>query len=350
MRLTVRATVILTALVGVLPNVAAPAEQDASVHVENNTTGISESMYVRIGGIDQWVQIRGDDRANPVLLWVNGGPGGSTMLDIPVYRSWERLFTLVMWDQRGEGKTFEKNGESEAGSMTVDRMSSDGIEVTEFLRKHLRKDKIILLGHSWGTILGIHMIKRRPELFAAYVGTGQVTHLARQFEAAYPLLVVRAKLNAQAEQELTALGPPPWKTDAAYEMVNKWAAEFEPPPAPPSEEDRRTWMRGPRPQTPAYVQAGMDFSNRVLSDAIEKEDLPAFATKFSVPVIFIQGSEDLLTTTSVVRNYFNQIVSRNKQFIVLPAAGHLAIFRDRDAFLALLATQVRPLSTTVVSK
>jgi pimeloyl-ACP methyl ester carboxylesterase len=345
MRFSVRATVIFAALTGVLPSVAAAAEQSVGVDAEHNTTAISESMYVRIGGIEQWIQIRGDDRANPVLLWVNGGPGGSTMPDAPVYRSWERMFTVVMWDQRGEGKTFEKNGELEAGSMTVDRMSSDGIEITEFLRKRLRKNKIILLGHSWGSILGIHMINSRPELFAAYVGTGQVTHLPRQFEAAYPLLIVRAKSNSQAEQELTSLGPPPWKADAAYEMVNKWAAVFEPLPAPPSQEDRRTWMRSPRPQTPAYVQAGMQFSNRVLSDAIEKEDLPAFATDFSVPVIFIQGSDDLLTTTSVVRSYFNQIVSRDKRFIELPAAGHLAIFRDRDQFLAQLVTQVRPLAT-----
>ena len=79
MRLTVRAAVILTA-VGILPNVATPTEQSAGVHVAHNTTGISDSMYVRIGGLEQWIQIRGDDRTNPVLLWVNGGPGGSTLL------------------------------------------------------------------------------------------------------------------------------------------------------------------------------------------------------------------------------------------------------------------------------
>jgi pimeloyl-ACP methyl ester carboxylesterase len=298
MRLTISEGVAIAVLVGVLPNVAAPADRSVDVSVEHQTNGISESMYVRIGGIDQWIQIRGDDRANPVLLWVNGGPGGSTMLDAPAYRSWERLFTVVMWDQRGEGKTFEKYGESEAESMSVEQMLSDGIEVTQFLRKHLHKNKIILLSHSWGSILGIHMIKSRPELFAAYVGTGQVTHLRRQFEVAYPLLLERAKANSQAEQELTALGPPPWKSEADYETVNKWADALDPPPAPPTEEDRRTWMRLPRPQAPAYIRAGLEFSNRALSDQIDKEDLPAFATTFAVPVVLIQGKEDLLTTTS----------------------------------------------------
>jgi pimeloyl-ACP methyl ester carboxylesterase len=311
---------------------------------QRSPESIHESRYIRVGGIDQWIQIRGDNRRNPVLLWVNGGPGASTMLVAPAYQSWEREFTVVMWDQRGEGKTFEKNGESGSGRMTIEQMSSDGIEVTQFLRKHLHKDKIILLGHSWGSMLGIHMIKRRPDLFTAYVGTGQVTCLPRQFEAAYPLLLARAKSNSQAEQELTALGPPPWRDAAAYDTVNKWGEAFDPPAIPPTEEDRRTWMSSPRPQAPAYIQAGVEFSQRMLSQAMAKEDLPAFATRFAVPVIFIQGADDLLTTTSEVRAYFNQIVSSNKHFIELPAAGHDAIFRNRHEFLAQLVSQVRPLA------
>ena len=299
---------------------------------EHRATGISESMYVRIGGIDQWIQIRGDDPTNPVLLWVNGGPGASTMLDTPAIGPWERSFTVVMWDQRGEGKTFEKYGEALAGSMTLEQMCADGIQLTQFLRKHLHKDKIILLGHSTGSIMGVHMIKRRPELFAAYVGTGQVTHLRRQFEAAYPRLLARANDNLQAEQELTALGPPLWESEATYETVNKWAATLDPPPAPPTEEDRRTFMRHPLPQAPAYIRAGAEFSHRELDDQTDKEDLPAFATTFAVPVIFIQGKDDLLTTTSVVRDYLIRIVSSNKRFIELPAAGHGAIFRNRHQF------------------
>lgn len=305
---------------------------------------IDESRYIRAGGIDQWIQIRGDDLRNPVLLWVNGGPGASTMVDAPAYRSWQRQFTVVMWDQRGEGKTFEKNGESGSGAMTIEQMSSDGIEVAQFLRKDLHKEKIILLGHSWGSILGIHMIKSRPDLFVAYVGTGQVTRLPRQFEAAYPLLCARAKPGSQAEQELAALGAPPWKDAAAYDTVNKWGLAFDPPPAPPTEEDRRTWMSRPRPEAPAYIQAGVKFSQRMLSQAMAQEDLPAFATRFAVPVIFIQGANDLVTTTSEVRAYFNQIVSRNKRFIELPGAGHDAIFRNRNQFFTELVSQVRPLA------
>jgi pimeloyl-ACP methyl ester carboxylesterase len=297
-------------------------------------------MYVRIGGIDQWLQIRGNDPANPVLLWLNGGPGLSTIPSTYFYAPWERLFTVVMWDQRGEGKTFEKSGESVAASMTIEQMSSDGIEVAQFLRHRLHKKKIILLGHSWGSILGIHMIARRPDLFAAYVGTGQVVNIHRQFEAAYPQLLKRASGNSEAERELRSIGPPPWKDGEAYETVNKWADELDPPgkenaPVPPAILEQ--WRS-------RYFQAGAEFSGHVLFDAIGREDMTSFATRFAIPVIFIQGGDDLLTTTSVVKSYFNQIVAPKKKFIELPGDGHLAIFRDPDAFLAQLVAQVRPLA------
>ena len=177
---------------------------------------LNESMYVRIGGIDQWLQISGTNPSNPVLLWLNGGPGASTVSSICLYKSWERMFTIVMWDQRGEGKTFERSGESVAASMTINKMSDDGIEVAQYLRHHLHKRKIILLGHSWGSILGIHMIVKRPDLFVAYVGTGQVVNLHRQFEEGYPKLLERAAINSQAQDELKKIGPPPWENEHPY--------------------------------------------------------------------------------------------------------------------------------------
>ena len=320
-----RVTVLLAAFAAVVPAGAA---------------GINESKYVRIGGIDQWISIHGNDRSNPVLLWLNGGPGASTVPSICLYKSWEDKFTIVMWDQRGEGKTFEKSGESVAAGMTSDQMASDGIEVAQYLRRHLHKDKIILLGHSWGSILGIHMIVRHPGVFAAYVGTGQVINLRRQFEAGYPSLRARASRNDQADRALSAIGPPPWKDDDSYHVVNVWADALDPPSKVSSEVCAAEKLL----PTPPYIQAGAEFSNRMLFNAIGKEDMSTFATQLAVPVIFIQGSDDLLTTTSVVKAYFETIVAPEKRFIELPATGHLAIFRDPDAFLAQLVMQVRPLA------
>jgi pimeloyl-ACP methyl ester carboxylesterase len=308
--------------------------------VPADAAAIDESMYVRVGGIDQWISIHGNDRSNPVLLWLNGGPGASTVPDICLYRSWEDKFTIVMWDQRGEGKTFEKSGESVTAGMTIDQMASDGIAVAQYLSHHLHQDKIILLGHSWGSILGIHMIVRQPSVFAAYVGTGQVINLRRQFEAGYPSLRARALGNDQADRALSAIGPPPWKEDDSYHVVNVWADALDPASKVSSEVCAAEKLL----PNPPYIQAGAKFSNRMLFNAIGKEDMSTFATQFAVPVIFIQGSDDLLTTTSVVKAYFERIVAPQKRFIELPATGHLAIFRDPDAFLAQLVTQVRPLA------
>jgi pimeloyl-ACP methyl ester carboxylesterase len=136
-------------------------------------------MYVKIGGIDQWIQIRGQDRDNPVLLCLHGGPGATWLPLTAVFAPWEKDFTVVQWDQRGAGKSLEASGPSIASTMSIQRMADDGIELAELLRAHLKKEKILLLGHSWGSILGVHMVLQRPDLFYAYVGTGQVAQMTR---------------------------------------------------------------------------------------------------------------------------------------------------------------------------
>src|SRR5215472_5891102 len=106
------------------------AEQLA-IHAPNC---IEEAMYVKIGGIDQWIQIRGQDRDNPVLLCLHGGPGASWLRLTTLFLPWEKEFTVVQWEQRGTGKSLESTGSSIASTMSVDRMTQDGIEVAEFLR------------------------------------------------------------------------------------------------------------------------------------------------------------------------------------------------------------------------
>src|SRR5262245_44833380 len=173
--------------------------------------GIDEAGYVRIGGIDQWVQIRGDDRGNPVLLWLNGGPGFTTIGQTHLFRLWERRYTVVMWDQRGEGKTFERSGTTVKDTMTIDQLTKHGVELAEYLTGRLNQRRIILLGHSWGSLLGVHIVHARPDLFSVYVGTGQLVSERRTGLASYPLVLERARShgNRQAEQDLLAVGPPP---------------------------------------------------------------------------------------------------------------------------------------------
>jgi pimeloyl-ACP methyl ester carboxylesterase len=170
--------------------IAAVRTRNARDYAITTPNGIDEARYVAIGGIEQWITIRGEDRRNPVLLLLHGGPGDATNpWGYAVLRSWSKAFTVVQWDQRGAGRTLGRSGASSASALTIARMTQDGIELSELLRKTLRKDKIILVGHSWGSILGTFMVKARPDLFYAYVGTGQVADEARNYAVAYDELL-----------------------------------------------------------------------------------------------------------------------------------------------------------------
>ncbi len=124
--------------------------------------GIQQASFVSIGGIEQWVEIRGENIDNPVVLMLHGGPGGAMSSFSAIFRPWEKHFTVVQWDQRGAGKTYGRNGTHE-DPMTIARMVRDGIGVTDYVENLLHKRKIILLGHSWGTELGVLMIRKHPE-------------------------------------------------------------------------------------------------------------------------------------------------------------------------------------------
>jgi pimeloyl-ACP methyl ester carboxylesterase len=110
-------------------------------------TAIDRSSFVSIGGIDQWVSIKGEDPGNPVLLVVHGGPGEAQWPAAERYKPWEKAFTVVQWDQRGAGHTYGRYG-AHTPDVTLDRIAKDGIEVAEYLCRTLGKKEIIDLGHS----------------------------------------------------------------------------------------------------------------------------------------------------------------------------------------------------------
>jgi len=180
---------------------------------------IKDQSFVKIGGIDQWVTIRGTDRNNPVVLFLHGGPGDaySPYADA-MFSGWDKELTLVQWDQRGAGRTYAKNGPSIEPTMTVDRMVDDAIEVAEYVTKRLHKRKIILVGGSWGSMLGIEVAHRRPDLFIAYVGMAQMVGWRKNVAGSYErvLQLARAANDEKSIATLTEIGPPPW------DSIRKW--------------------------------------------------------------------------------------------------------------------------------
>src|SRR5580698_973236 len=174
--------------------------------------GIDESGFQRIGGIEQWVSIRGQDLTNPVIVVAHGGPGsGLSPLIVETTLGWEKDFTVVHWDQRGAGRTFSR-AKAGQGEMTLERIAEDGLEVTAYALKRTGQAKAILFGGSWGTVVAVAMARRRPELFHVLVGAGQVVDGERNEAVGYEALLarVRAAGDARSEAELVTLGPPPW--------------------------------------------------------------------------------------------------------------------------------------------
>lgn len=309
--------------------------------------GIEQAMYVPLGGVDQWIQIRGDDRNNPVLLFVHGGPGFAESPMSSRFRAWEASFTVVMWDQRDAGKTFVRNGPQH--DMSLARVAQDGIELAEYLRHHLHKSKIVLLGHSWGTMVGLRMVHDRPDLFSAYVGTGQVVSIAEKEPVNYARTM--AKLKAAHDEEgvhaLQAIGPPPYKSADDIMVERNWSSRYD----IPSERDIYRSMTPVVLFAPGwslwdiyeYTQASK-YAEASTFDADQSYDARDLGLQFRVPVFIFNGVDDAITPVDLAKRYFDSIEAPEKHFVALKEAGHSAVLTEPDIFLKELVTLVRPVA------
>lgn len=291
--------------------------------------------------------IRGEDRNNPLLLFLHGGPGEATNLwALPYFFSWEQRFTVVQWDQRGAGKTFGKSGPSIEPTLTLERMTQDGIELTEYLCKHLGKRKVIVVAHSFGTILGLRMIQQRPDLFVAYVGTGQLADETRNYAVAYDALVNKARVtgNPEALDELKGIGPPPYASYQGYSVQRKWSNRFEGADRfLPGTIGLALHAHGYSVQDLNDLLEGELFSGNILFSKMRSQTMKDLGLKFAIPVFFFEGTEDFTTPTELAREYLKAIQAPRKEFVPIPG-GHFTVFMNSNEFLKQLVAHVAPLA------
>ena len=230
--------------------------------------------------------------------------------------------------------------------MTLDRMLQDGIELTEYLCKHLGKRKIILVAHSFGTVLGLRMIQEKPDLFFAYVGTGEVADETRNYTAAYDALLKKAQAtgNQQALDELKSVGPPPYASSRGYQVQRRWSNLFE---------GAYRFLNGTMGGTlvaPGYSIQDLNdsFKGQILGEdrlfpQTRSETMKDLGLKFSIPIFFFEGTEDFTTPTELARKYLQTIQAPRKEFVPI-YGGHFAVFMNPDQFLRELVAHVAPLA------
>ena len=312
--------------------------------------GILEERFVKIGGIEQWIGIRGEDHDNPVLLVIHGGPGSCYSIFTPHLRAWEKHFSLVQWDQRGSGRTFARWGPRGSGEISMEQLKRDGIEVAEYLCSRLRKDRIFLLASSFGSTFGLQIARCRPDLFLAYIGADQNVGMVRRRDENHREVLERLREVGlgRGVRTLERIGADPkhWTYDD-FTAVARWTMKSDP------RGFRRTmkllkdaiwYAPGWRLRDIRAFVGGMHFSLVQLLPEASRHDAWQEGVRFEIPFFIIQGENDVLTAPSLARAYFNDVVAPIKRMILISDAGHFAAFLQPDQFLDELLTHVRPLA------
>lgn len=357
---------LLACLLLVLAPAAANAEDppltqsDARKIIEQmqkvvSPNGVDERIEIPIGGTKQWITVRGRDRSNPILLFLHGGPAAPEMPTSWTFQNpWEDFFTVVQWDQRGAGKTYNANDPKLiATTMSTDRMEKDAEEVVQYLRTKYHKDKIFVLGHSWGSNLGLMLAQKHPEWLYAYIGMGQMIDSRASEKESYDsmLAIAEARHDVDAIKELKSIAPYP-ETDGslALEKVNierKWVMKFG---GLTYNRDNYSYYYNTEELSPDYTDADLDaigkgskMSLNVLIGEFAHVDFTR-TTDFKCPIIIFNGRHDETVSSKVTAEWFAHVNAPVKKLIWFESSAHMMQIEEPGHMLMHLVEDVRPLA------
>lgn len=316
---------------------------------------IDEGGFVPINGVEQWIGLRGQDSANPMMLFLHGGPGIGINHAAPVFADWERSFTMAYWDMPHSGATHAHNLSRDEGPLTVVRFVDDAVAVAEHLKARNGGRKIALFGISFGTRVGTELIHRRPDLFSAYVGTAQVASGPRGMRMGYDmaLAAARARRDSAAVAGLEKAGPPPYRT------LEQFLARqmFTNPPGQPSSAAETAANAAlaklvaatppnKGPSVPKDLPTFDVWANfmRVLQATFPESALweaASLGRDFKVPVFVFHGADDLNTPAALAREWVETIRAPRKAYAELAGASHNTIPFHAE-LIALMRRHVLP--------
>ncbi len=315
--------------------------------------GIDKMETIKIGGIDQCLYIRGKDVENPILLFLHGGPGTPEMPLLYTFQyKWEDAFTVVHWDQRGTGKTYFANDmKSVTPTISFEQAIEDAWEVTQYLQRKFNKRKIVVLGYSWGSVLGTALVQTYPEAFSAYIGVGQVVNGAEGEEIGFKKVMDLAKAK-KCKKDIQAL-----------ENLK---------PYPPSIYDSKKLMKLRDLQIKYGLAVGLDkrsilsyffspyismkeltyylidpsnIQSNIMNYVMNEYKASDYGVNYSLPIVYVLGENDYQTPTSLAQNYFEKINAPIKKIFILPDAGHASMMDEPEKFSEILKNEVLPIIT-----
>ena len=316
--------------------------------------GIAVLEKVRIGESDQWVLERSEDVRNPVLLYLHGGPGTSQLTsNRRDTRPLERFFTVVNWDQRGAGKSYRAI--QDAARMNIGQFVEDTRELTGYLLNKFHQDRLVLVGHSWGSAIGALTVSKYPGLYSCYVGIGQIGNAAEGEVVSYQWTLDQARINndRRAVAALTTMGPPPYpgdwrrKTITQRRYLGRFGGEF----------------HGSRIGAFGLVIRGLLFSReytladrvnyfrgilgsmRLLWPQLMEVDLFESVPELQIPVFFMEGRHDRETPSGIAEQYFDALKAPAKELIWFERSAHLPNSEKRVLFNQIMVEKVLPIAT-----
>ncbi|SEN67768.1 alpha/beta fold hydrolase [Lihuaxuella thermophila] len=297
---------------------------------------IASIKRVKIGGVDQYILLRGIDRNNPILLFLHGGPGAAQIGFARHYQTdLEKHFLVVNWDQRGSGKSYSRK--INPTSMNIEQFIQDTHELIQVLLHLFGHKKLFLAGHSWGSIIGAMTARRYPELIHAYIGIGQMVDARHSMLLSYQKLLTcaRKKDNQKAIRQLNRIGHPPYDKIRSFSVYQKWLKKFGgsirggtftkifAKGFSSTEYTLNDWYR---------FRKGLRFSAQYLGEEILKANLLQEVPELKVPAYFCTGRHDCQAPWELQEQYFADLTAPAKQMIWFENSAHAPHFEEPFSF------------------
>ncbi|MHB1685908.1 MAG: alpha/beta fold hydrolase [Ignavibacteriaceae bacterium] len=313
----------------------------------NKLNRIHKLEKIIVGGIDQWILIRGNDSSKPVLLFIQSGPGFPIISEASSMEKILKLedhFVVVYWDQRACGKSFSRK--ISTLSLSLDQMVSDTHELIEKLKIQMNVEKIYVVGFSIGGTIGALAACKYPGDFYAYVGVGIDIKMDEAEKAAYNFALEHAlkKKNKKALKELQNIGQPPHIDNKKFLTRVKWITNFggvnlQETFSSLFIKTMKNILFSSEYSITDIIRTvkGMEFSQKYLLKNLSSLNLFNQIHRIDVPVYIFQGVHDFAAPLSLAEEFFRKLEAPNgKQFIRFENSAHMPHYEEPEKFHRLL--------------